>query len=120
MKTLLVAAALLTVGFLVGGGQLVTGTSAQAGVCKNVCEAASIEYAFVKPVDGINHCFCQQKQTGYNFDKDVTLEWTQAFDVGIVRDAEITNSIPDEIRAQREQQIALQQQLLQQQGQQPT
>lgn len=98
-----------------------SGGGAAAGPCKTFCEAIpNTQYGFVRNVQDSDHCFCTQELKAYDFDKEKTLIWTQAFDVGVITAARVEDSIPADVKAQREQQLQLQQQLLRQLQQQQT
>lgn len=117
IKALLIAIVFLAAGYVIAGGALPVAAAGSSQACKTVCEELPLtpaaEYGFTRKVDGADHCFCLQKQTIYNFDREKTLSWTQAFDIGVVTSADVENSIPADVKAQREEQVKQQQELLQ-------
>ncbi|QQG39685.1 MAG: hypothetical protein HYS81_04940 [Candidatus Aenigmatarchaeota archaeon] len=120
-KLIVVALVLLAAGYVAGGGTVALPSSGSTNACMTVCGALGdtadlkgLEYGFVSRVNGADHCFCLQEAKLYDFDNERTIAWTQALDVGAITSASVTNEIPDEIKAQRAQQIAAQQEYLRQ------
>lgn len=125
-KTKAVAALLvvLAAGYVLGSGSvpsvLMTESSAEPA-CRTFCEAIpDAEYGFVREVNDMPSCFCLQEQEAYDFDAETTLRWTQAVNVGIIRDASVEQGIPPEVVAERQRELAELQQLLEQQAEQQT
>ncbi|MEM5801479.1 MAG: hypothetical protein QW474_02950 [Candidatus Aenigmatarchaeota archaeon] len=70
------------------------GTTTDINTCKQFCDLAGVEFAFVKD----KNCYCYQRQIFYNQQKNKTVEVFQAVNIGILKNMTTTDGLTQEAR----------------------